>query len=83
MFDYCDFDGDGLLSVDDLKQVLIDNGASQQAKDKEVVLIINKFKHRGRARFGYGTEAKIAREEYVAEITPKIVPYEDEVEDDM
>ena len=28
-FDYCDFDGDGALSADDLKQVLIDNGASQ------------------------------------------------------
>ena len=27
-FDYCDFDGDGVLSVDDLKQVLIDNGAA-------------------------------------------------------
>ena len=64
--------------------MLLDNGAAQQAKDKEVVLIINKFKHRGRARFGYGTEAKISREEYMAEITPKIVPYaeEEDGEDD-
>ncbi len=27
-FDYSDFDGDGYLSVEDLKQVLIDNGAA-------------------------------------------------------
>lgn len=80
-FDYSDFDGDNLLSVDDLKQVLMDNGASQQAKDKEVILIINKFKNRARARFGFGIEARISREEYMAEITPKIVPYE--VEDEV
>ena len=71
-FDYCDFDCDSLISVDDLKQVLIENGAQQQAKDKEVILIINKFKIRSRASFGYGTSAKINRDEYMAEITPKI-----------
>jgi hypothetical protein len=81
-FDYCDFDGDGFLSCEDLKRVLIENGAAQQAKDKEVVLIINKFKNRGaRARYGYGVEARVSREEYVKEVMPKIVPYGGEVEE--
>jgi hypothetical protein len=26
-FEYCDFDGDSFISVDDLKQVLLENGA--------------------------------------------------------
>ena len=39
-----------------------------------MILVVNKFKLRARARAGYGTEAKITREEYVAEITPKISP---------
>lgn len=28
VFDYCDFDGDGLLGLEDLKRVLEDNGAA-------------------------------------------------------
>jgi hypothetical protein len=49
-----------------------------------VILVVNKFKLRARARAGYGTEAKITRDEYVAEITPKIsfdVMEEEEDED--
>jgi hypothetical protein len=50
-----------------------------------VILVVNKFKLRARARAGYGTEAKITREEYVAEITLKISPdvMDEEEEEDQ
>ncbi len=43
-----------------------------------MILIVNKFKSRARARFGYGIEAKISRNEYIQEVTPKIKPYQDD-----
>lgn len=43
-FHYCDRDGDGQLSTDDIKNVLIDHNGAQIAKDKEVYLVLNKFK---------------------------------------
>lgn len=71
-FAYCDFDGDGRLGREDLKRVLCENGAAQQAREGEVVLIIEKFK-RGRG----GDAEGISLEEYVEEITPKIEPEEE------
>jgi hypothetical protein len=43
-----------------------------------VILIVNKFKNRARARFGYGIEAKISRKEFIEEVTPKIKSYQDD-----
>jgi len=86
-FRYCDIDGDGQLSVGDIKQVLLENNAPQSANDKEVMIIINKFKmstcvRRGGAavKSGYTTAATITLEEYMEEMTPKVeldgsIPY--------
>ena len=77
-FRYCDMNGDGELSVADIKKVLLENNAPQSANEKEVMIIINKFKmssiRRGGAAVnsGFTTSATISLEEYMEEITPKI-----------
>ena len=77
-FNYCDMDGDGVLSVEDIKKVLLENNAHQSANEKEIMLIINKFKlsniRRGGAavNLGFTTSATITLEEYLDEISPKI-----------
>ncbi len=77
-FAYCDMDGDGEISVADIKKVLLENNAPQSANEKEIMLIVNKFKlssvRRGGAAInsGFTTKATITIEEYLEEITPKI-----------
>ena len=77
-FNYCDMDGDGVLSVEDIKKVLLENNAPQSANEKEIMLIINKFKLSNIRRagaavnLGFTTSATITLEEYLDEISPKI-----------
>jgi len=75
-FRYCDRDNDGFISVQDIKQVLSENNGG--SNDKEILLVINKFKQGGTAdnlRRSNGTSAKdtmISLGEYLAETSPKI-----------
>ena len=77
-FNYCDMDGDGVLSVEDIKKVLLENNAHQSANEKEIMLIINKFKLSNIRRagaavnLGFTISATITLDEYLDEISPKI-----------
>jgi Ca2+-binding EF-hand superfamily protein len=79
VFAYCDRDQDGQLSVEDIKLVLIDHNGGQLAREKEILLIVNKFKghhsRRGGALniAGLPKDSSISRQEYIEEITPKII----------
>jgi hypothetical protein len=58
---------------------MLENNAPQNANEKEIMLIINKFKLSSIKRLGgqaiqngYSTDATISFDEYLEEITPKI-----------
>jgi hypothetical protein len=65
--------------VEDIKLVLIDHNGGQLAREKEILLIVNKFKghhsRRGGALniAGLPKDSSISRQEYIEEITPKII----------
>ena len=79
-FRYCDRDCDGYLSVEDLMKVLVEHNGGNCANEKEVLLIINKFKGIGLRLSGGANisgvprDAKISLKEYIEEVTPKIEP---------
>ena len=82
-FRYCDRDGDGRLSIQDVMLTLHDHNGAQLAKDKKILLIINKFKsplskRGGAANISGVGEAFITQQEYIDEITPKIDLAQDE-----
>lgn len=80
-FRYCDRDLDGQISVEDVKLVLLDHNGAALAREKEILLIINKFKGPGQRRGGAANIAGLPKDsaiflqEYLDEITPKIEPY--------
>lgn len=83
-FAYCDRDGDGQLSVEDIKLVLVDHNGGQLAREKEILLIVNKFKGPGSRRggalniAGLPKDSAIYLQEYIDEITPKICANDEE-----
>lgn len=77
-FWYCDRDADGYLSVQDITLTLIDHNGASIANEKEILLIINKFKSPSLKKGGAATiaglplDSKISLHEYLNEISPKI-----------
>ena len=67
----------------DIKQVMLENNAAQNANEKEIMLIINKFKASSNKRLagkvtlnGYTPDATVSLEEYLEEISPKIESFD-------
>lgn len=78
-FRYCDRDQDGRLSLEDIMLTLHDHNGASIAKEKEILLIINKFRSpttkRGGAANIAGVSdagAYISLQEYQDELTPKM-----------